>query len=138
MSSLVPFSDARTLLLAAALVPADRICWPNEPFAVPSADPQASWLKVDCVGDVLVPIEVGATAWQESGVLFVDVMVPAKTGSDTARTLAKAVANAFRQLGPRNVVYRQASIGNRQEPDDEGVWWGLTVTVEWIYQDPGQ
>lgn len=135
MSSLTPYADARALLKAASLVPPANIAWQNEPFQEPSGDPAALWLAVECVGTVLDPIEMGGGAWQEEGTLYVHVMVPAGSGTDAARTLAKQVANTFRGLGPRPVIYRGASIGNSAPSDPQGIWWGLTVTVDWIYQD---
>jgi hypothetical protein len=138
MSSFVPFDDARTLLKAAALVPSANIAWPNEPFAEPTGDPPALWLAVECTGDTLLPVEIDdgtGGVWQETGMLFVHVMTPAGTGSDAARTLAKSVANVFRGLGARNVIYRRASIGNGIAADPQGIWWNLTVSVQWIYQD---
>lgn len=135
MSSLAPYADARSLLEAANLVPAANVAWQNEPFQEPAGDPAPPWLAVECVGHVLQPVELGGGVWQEEGTLYVHVMVPAGSGTDTARTLAKQVANVFRGLGPRQVIYRGASIGNSAPTDPQGIWWGLTVTVEWVYQD---
>lgn len=129
MSSLAPWTDAKTLLTNAALgVP---IQYPNDGTWV-EPDPSAGlWLSVQMTGDVLFPIELGANAWQEEGRLFVHVMSPAGTGTEAARTLAKSVANVFRGLGPRLVVYKSASIGSGVFADPEGVWWSLAVTIDW-------
>lgn len=137
MSSFAPFDDARTLLLAANLVPASHIHWPNEPFREPAGDPPALWLMVESIGTLLDPIEMGGGAWQESGTVFVHIMTPINAGSDAARALAKSIANVFRGLPARNVVYRGASIGDGLHTDPAGMWWALTVSVDWVYQDIG-
>lgn len=131
-----PWNDARTRLLAANLVPAGHIEWPNEPFEQP--DPASGlWLSVEAVGDVLAPIEMGGGGWQEEGRLFVHVMVPAFSGSDAARVLAKQVANVFRFTGPNPTRYFGASIGGGERADVEGTLWRLTVVIDWRFQDTG-
>lgn len=138
MSSLAPFDDARTLLNAAAL--GVTIHWPNdftftEPAPLDASDNAVLWLAVDCTGQALDPVDIGANVWQEEGTLYVNVMAPAGTGSDDARTLAKNVANVFRNLGPRNVVYLGASIGTGVIEELNGKWWCLPVSIDWRYQD---
>lgn len=137
MSSFVPFDDARTLLLAANLVGPALIEWPNEPFDEPSTDPAQQWFSVENTGRVLAPVELGTGGgvWAEEGTLYVHVLTPRGRGTDAARVLAKAVANVYRGLGPRNVIYRSASIGDGLMNDRGGLWWALTVSVDWNYQD---
>ena len=129
-----PFRDARARLLAAAVVAPEMIEWPNEPFNEP--EPSAGlWLSVEAVGDILAPIEMGGAGWQEEGRFFVHVMVPAFTGSDAARVAAKAVANAYRSIGPNPTRYFGASIGGGEKANVEGTLWRLTVVIDWRYQD---
>ena len=132
MSSPTPYDDAKAIILAANLgVP---IQWQNDgSFHEPQ--PPTLWLSVDCTSHVLAPIELGGGVWQEEGTLYVHVMAKAGSGTDAARTLAKSVATLFRGLGPRNVVYLGGSIGAGVAEDPQGIWWVLTVTVDWRYQD---
>lgn len=130
-----PWNDARSRLLAAGLVPAGMIEFPNEPFQEPDASTGAAWLSVEAVGDILSPIEMGGGGWQEEGRLFVHVMVPAFSGSDAARTLAKAVANVYRFSGPNPTRYNGASIGGGEKANVEGTLWRLTVILDWKFQD---
>lgn len=125
-----PWNDARARLLAAGFgVPIE---WPNEPFQAPDAAP---WLSIETVGDVDMPIEIGGGGWMEEGRLFVHVLVPAFSGSDMARALAKQVANTFRGIGPNNTVYTGASIGAGERADEQGTLWRITVLLDWRYQD---
>ena len=131
MSSPVPFADAESRILAANLgVP---VAWPNTTFTKPN--PPAPWLSVDITSHILGPVELAGGVWQEEGTLFVDVFVPVGTGSAGARTLAKAVSNIFRGLDAGPVVYLGGSIGNGSVAEPDGMWWLITVTVQWRYQD---
>lgn len=132
MSSPAPWQDFKAKLLAANLVAADHIEWPNEPFQAPDGE---IWLSVDIAGDVLMPIELGAGVWQEEGASYVHVHVPSFSGADDARELAKQVANVYRDLPPQAVVYLGASIGLGTISDPEGKWWTLSVRIDWKYQD---
>lgn len=124
-----PWNDARARLEAAAL--GHPIEWPNERFVTPS--PPRPWLSVQADGDVLEPIEIGPGAWEERGTLYVHVMVPAGTGSTTARQIAKDVANIYRGAAGYT-VYRRASIG-AGVPDENGLWFVTTVSIDWTYTD---
>ena len=135
MSSQVPFDDARTLLTNSGVIAPALIQWPNEPFREPVGDPPSLWLSVECTGRALDPIEVGGEVWQEVGTVFVHVIAPKNTGTDNARALAKSVASAYRNLGPRPVIYQSASIGNGALDEEQGIWWVLTVAIDWKYQD---
>jgi len=135
MSSFVPFDDARTLLLAGNVIDPALIHWPNEPFVEPTGEPPAIFLSIECVGDLIAPIEMTGGAWEEQGCFYVHVNTPAGFGTDEARKIAKNVSNLYRDLPPRNVVYRGGSIGNGQPSEPTGHWWQLTVSIDWIYQD---
>lgn len=131
MSSPVPFDDAVAKLQAAAL--GYPIALPNEHFDVP--EPPGPWLSVSATSTMLAPSDLGADVWLEEGTFYVDVMIPTGSGTSTARTLAKNVANVFRGLGPEDVVYRSATIGGGSVGTEDGLWWCLTVSVDWRYQD---
>lgn len=142
MSSPAPWNDARSRLEAANLGIA--FAWPNERFdmpAAPTGDGAVTnalpymWAAVQMTGDTLLPLEVGAAVWQETGVLYVHIMTPTGWGTDDARTLGKTVANTFRGLPGAPIVYLGASIGDSMAEDEDGAWWRLTVSVRWRYQD---
>jgi hypothetical protein len=131
VSSPVPFNDAKARIQAANLgVP---VSWPNTVFRKPS--PPGPWLSVDITSHVLAPIELSGGMWQEEGTLYVDVFVPNGTGSDAARTLAKNVSNLFRGQYSGPIIYNGGSIGNGTITEQDGMWWVITVTVAWRYQD---
>lgn len=132
MSSPAPYADIVARLVAANL--GRPIWYPNDSFTPPK--PAAPWLRLSVTSDILTPIELGAEIWQENGTAYVEVVVPAYSGSAVARALAKTIANAFRGLvSPYPVVYLGASIGDGLVQPVNGQWWGLTVSVDWRYQD---
>lgn len=131
MSSLVPWQDATARLGEASLgVP---IQFENTDFT----PPPGLWLSVQMTSDVLEPMDLGANAWVEIGVLWVHVWAPAGSGSEAARALAKGVANIFRAVpaGTGPVIYLNASIGGRMVDPPDGISWGLAVTIDWKYED---
>lgn len=130
MSSIVPYDDAVALLQAANL--GYPIQYPNINFTQPQGTP---WMAMNMTGDLLEPIELNGGAWQEEGTLLVQIIVPTGTGSRLARTLGKQVANVFRNLGPRDVVYFQMSIGENTMDVPVGNWWVMGVTVLYRWQD---
>ena len=132
MSSPVPFDDAVAKLQAAAL--GYPIALPNEPFETPD-NPVGPWLSVSATSTMLAPADLGADVWQEEGTFYVDVMTPTGSGTSTARELAKQVANVFRGLGPENVVYLSATIGGGSVGTEDGLWFCITVSIDWRYQD---
>lgn len=129
MSSIVPYEDAVALLEAANL--GYPISYPNLKFAQPST----LWLQFNMTGDLLEPIELNGGAWQEEGTLSILVVVPTGTGSKLARTVGKEIANIYRNLGPRDVVYFQASIGENTMDIPVGNWWALGVSILYRWQD---
>lgn len=131
MSSLPIYSDARTLLLAANIVPYANIEWANEPFTIPQT---TNWLSVEAYSNVVGILDLGANHWRERGTLIVYCMAPTGTGTDSLRTLAKAVCNVFRNLPTRNPYYGDASIGTGGQSDD-GMYFILPVTIATFYED---
>jgi hypothetical protein len=129
-----PWTDFRDKIQAANVIAADRIAYPNVPFQNP--EPPGTFIVLEHTGNVLEPIELGPTAvWQEEGQGYVHILVPTGTGTDDARVLAKNVANVFRGLPAADIQYLGASIGSGQAADPDGMWWRITVTIDWRYQD---
>lgn len=131
MSTFVPYDDARSLLLAANLIPPDNIHFANEPFVQPT---DAIWMSVDAYSDQLDMIDLGAGHWQEKGRIIIYLFAPDQTGTDTLRQLAKQVCNVFRGLPPRNPYYHNASVGSGGQ-SDLGNFWCLPVSVSFIFED---
>jgi hypothetical protein len=130
MSSIVPYDDALGLLKAANL--GYPIQEPNIAFKQPGS---GLWLAFNMTGDLLEPIELNGGAWQEEGTILVQIIVPTGSGSRLARTVGKQVANIYRNLGPRDVVYFQMSIGENTMDVPVGNWWVMGVTVLYRWQD---
>lgn len=131
MSSPVAWADARARLTAGC--PGVLIAWPNEPLA---AEPAGDvWLSVQATSNRLHPIELGADVWQEEGTIYVDVHAPVNTGTDAARALAKQVVNLFRSVAGSPVTYTDSNLGNGAAADPDGIWWTMTVAVDYRYQD---
>jgi len=132
MSSPEPWADARVRIETAGLVPADRVCWPNEAFHQPNGE---TWIAVDMSGGLSEPLELGGGVWQERGRLWMHCFAPTGTGTADLRALAKAAADLFRGLPSGPVVYESAEIGMGEPGDDDGRYWRISVSVEYRYQD---
>lgn len=131
MSSLAIYSDARTLLLAANLVPVANIEFANEPFVIPQS---SLWLSVEAYSNVVGILDLGANHWRERGSLIIYCCASAGSGTDDLRTLAKAVCNVYRNLPARNPYYGDASIGSGGQSDD-GAYYLLPVTISTYFED---
>lgn len=132
MSSYEIYNDARTLLLAASVVPASNIHFANEPFSQPSDG--SLWLSFDAWAQNIAMIDIGAECYREEGTIRILVMGPAGYGTDDVRQKAKQIANIYRGLGARNPTYLNASITENGQ-DDTGAWWALSVSVDYWYED---
>lgn len=136
MSSLVPYDDALGLLQAANL--GFPIAVANIAFDTPSDDATQTntcWLAFDMIGSVLEPIELGGGAWQEEGYVHIQIVVPSGSGTRFARNVAKMVANVYRNLAPRNVVYFNANLGDDTLDAPDGNWYAIGVSIGYHWQD---
>ena len=134
MSSYIPWNDIRTILLGSYVIDPSLVAFPNEIFQNP--EPPTMWVSVEATSNMLDPIELVGGVWQEEGTAYFNIMVPAGFGTDDARKLAKDISNLYRSLPPeRPVIYRGGSIGNAVMADTEGMWWMITVSVDYIYDD---
>ncbi len=123
MSSFIPYDDARSLLLAANLVPASNIEFANEPFTQPQG---SNWLSFDAYSHNIEMMDIGAGHWAERGTVVIYVCGTA--------ALAKAVCNVYRGLPPRNPYYENASIGSGGTSDGE-TYFILPVTISFVFED---
>lgn len=113
---------------------ATTIAWENETFNRP--EPPAPWVMVEMIGDLYGRMSIGAgdeDRWDEEGVLLLHIYAPAGTGASTARGYAKSLADLFRgeRLLSDDLEFRDASIGMGQPGDDDGMWWKISVSIDW-------
>lgn len=134
MASDVVYEAVRAFLTAGWT--AAPIAWENEHFDKPN--PPAPWLAVELSGTVYAQQSIGAgpqeeNRWDEDGVLWLHVFVPAGTGSSTARGYAKALADIFRGalLIDETLEFMDASIGMGEAGDNNGNWWRVSVSIDW-------
>lgn len=134
MSSATVYSAVRTWLEGSWN--ATPLAWENEPFEVP--EPPSPFVVVEIYGDSYQQESIGAgnpaaELWREDGAVLLHVMVPAGTGSLTARTHAEALANLLRGLElPGGIRFRGMSIGLGETATDDGNWWRISVRAEWL------
>jgi hypothetical protein len=75
-----------------------------------------------------------ANRWDETGVLFLDVLVPINSGSRTARTYAKSLCDLFRGLTllSGNLEFLDATIGEGSKSDRyNGNYFIIPVDINW-------
>jgi len=135
MSSPEVWTDAQVLIRDTAATLDIPVAWPNEVFdALP--EPPAPFVAVELQGDGAEPYEMTGGVWREDGSLYLHVMVPTGSGITEGLRLRKALADGFRGLPPRAVVY--SSFGfDPGSNDEEGNWHRLTLRVFYHYQDIG-
>jgi hypothetical protein len=134
VSSFIPYDDARTLLKAANLVPPENLHFANEPFQEPQ---DSNWLSIEAYSNEVSMIDLGANHFAEYGTIVVFCCGANGTGTDSLRTLAKAVCNVFRGLPARNPYYENASIGTggMADPDAQGNYYVIPVGISFVYED---
>lgn len=132
MSSWIPYSDACDLIMAANLLPTDCVHLANEPYQEPS--PPDLFITIDAYSPHINMLDIGAEVYQEQGVIRVLCVAPAGTGTEAVRTLAKDVANVFRDLPPRNPYYLACSIGEGSHAEN-GMWYAIPVSIDFRYGD---
>lgn len=101
----------------------------------PPGDP---WIEVEMTGTVYGQQSIGAgvqaqNRWDEEGILFINVFVRGGTGSATARTYAKSLADLFRgtTLLSGSLEFMDAYIGKGQPGEREGNWYLVPVDIDW-------
>lgn len=117
------------------------IQWPNDDtFERPMIGgvPQP-FIAFEITGDLYEQVSIGGGAqqaqnrWDETGRIWLHVFVKAGTGHTKARGAAKALANLFRGARMLNdrLEFMDASIGEGEPGDDNGVYWRVSVSIEW-------
>ncbi|MFT8245198.1 phage tail terminator-like protein [Roseomonas sp. BN140053] len=134
MSSPEVWADARVLITAGAAALSLPVAWPNETFSPP--EPLGPFLAVEVSGDGAEPLELGGGVWVEDGAIHLHVMVPTGWGITQGLQLRKALADGFRGLPPRAVVYDRFTL-DPGGMDEDGNWFRLSLRVAYRYQDIG-
>lgn len=99
----------------------------------------AAWVYVEASGTIYDQASIGAGSqtanrYREYGTIFLHVFVPAGTGSTTARTYAKQLADLFRglELNAGSLVFRAISIGAGEIGDDNGKYFRVSVSADYV------
>lgn len=116
------------------------VVFENEKFIAPSVPPSpATWIMVQVIGDTFDQASLGSgTAdtelWREEGQISFFVFVRPGTGSSAARGVADTFVAIFRgrQIAASFIRFHGISIGGGQAGSDDGNWWGLSGTINWI------
>ena len=69
--------------------------------------------------------------WREAGMIYLHVCVPRGSGSLTARTYCRQLADLFRGQDLGAIRFRDISIGAAEVGDEDGNYFRMTVTIEW-------
>ena len=98
----------------------------------------APWVAVEVAGSLYSQESIGAddqasNRWDETGLVFLHVFVPAGTGTAVARQHCRALADTFRGLvlDEGALEFGDASIGMGAPGDDEGTTYRISVSVDW-------
>jgi hypothetical protein len=140
MSSATFFSAFKTWLTANWSE--TSISWENEQFdqPTPTAYPvaPAAWIEVEPIGSDFDRMSIGSGVaanerWQEDGSVMIHCFVQAGVGSLIARENAESIAMMLRGLElPGNIRFRNLSIGGGAAGDENGKWWKLTLSADWV------
>jgi hypothetical protein len=107
--------------------------YPNELFEPP--EPIQTWLSIDIGGDVAEPIELGGKTWEETGAIWLHLMLPIGDGIENGLTWRKAFSVAFRAAIPtvQGLYYRDQSFDPLGAED--GVWRRLSLIIRYEFND---
>lgn len=134
MADDVIYSAIRTYLGASWTT--SPIAWENEYFDRP--EPPAPWVLFEISGTLYAQESIGdsgqgSNRWDQEGVLFLHVMTPKGSGSHVARQQARQLADLFRgqHLLNDSLEFMDATIGEGAPGDESGVWFRVSVSVDW-------
>ncbi len=142
MASNVVYDAIKTYLTGAWTTTPTQ--WENEPEVVKvdtTTGARIPWVMVEMTGTLYGQQSIGAAdpvtdnRWDEEGDLWLHVFVPTGSGGQTARTYAKTLVDLFRgtQLASDHLEFMDATIGMGQPGDEEGLWFRISVKIEWRY-----
>lgn len=133
MASATTFSAFTTALAAWNTTP---LFYENEDYDLPGSP--AAFVYVEIFGDTFNMETMGAPGanlWEEAGIAYLHVMVPAYSGTTTARTLATSLMNLFREQPVGSLIITEMSIGAGEPGREFPNYWALTLSIFWRRQD---
>jgi hypothetical protein len=108
------------------------VVFPNEQTPTDSSLP---WVYVDVSGSLLRRIELGIGAYEERGLVWLNIFVPVGTGTLEARTIGKALGRLFLLARDSPVTFGDQSAAQGEPGDDDGMYWRQTMTINYQYQE---
>lgn len=119
---------------------ATPVIYENETYEVPVGvnGERLPFVFVEIFGGTMQQVSVGApgaNSWVEVGVAFLHVMVPANSGSATAREHATALAHLFRERPMGEIFVRDLSFGAGEPGQDFPNYWSMAVRATWERAD---
>lgn len=130
MSSPEVFTAVRDLIEAEFT--AHPVVFPNEQTPTDSSAP---WVYVDVSGSLTRRIELGIGAYEERGIIWLNIFVPVGTGVLEAKTIAKTLGRLFLLARDSPVRFGDQSAAQGEPGDDDGMFWRQTMTVTYSYQE---
>ncbi|MBB6011878.1 hypothetical protein HNR59_001223 [Aquamicrobium lusatiense] len=97
-----------------------------------------AWVYVEIYGDSYNQDTMGApgaNVWEETGAVYLHVMVPSGTGSADARAHANTLLNLFREKPVNNIFMPEMSIGAGDPGRDFPNYFAITATIAWTRRD---
>jgi hypothetical protein len=119
------------------------VTFENEDFTPPKTSGVAEpWCMVEITGTMYGQQSIGEddqadNRWDEEGTLWLHFFARTGTGSHDLRIAMMQMVNLFRgtTLLDGNLEFLDASVGLGEPGDDDGVYWRVTVTIDWRYWD---
>jgi hypothetical protein len=112
------------------------ISYPNDGFQPPADG--SPFVKFEIAGSLYSQQSIGETTqalnrWDETGRVWLHVLVKSGDGGSTARGAAKALAVLFRGKTLLNgtLEFLDASIGEGAAGDEDGNWFRVSVDIRW-------
>jgi hypothetical protein len=87
-------------------------------------------------GNELAAMELGPTAaYAERGIIWCHIQCPVGTGTLEIRAIAKQLSNLFRTASIPGMTFGRQSLGGGEPGDDDGLFWRMSLTIDYVYQD---
>ena len=99
----------------------------------PTSAPEQPWAYLEVLGagsDGTAIGSEGKRAARDDGLIFAHLFVPAGTGDDEARRLARALGDIFRVTRFGGLVTGAPNpLGDGEQGDDDGLFWRRSVSI---------
>lgn len=138
MSSPEVWAEAQAIIQAAADALGLAVSWPNEESEEPEALPDGTlppFLAVEIEADGAEPIELGGGVWDETGTLWLHLLVPTGSGITAGGTIRKTLANAFRGRPGGALRWLDYRFPPGSIDEGSGNWYRLSLGVHYGFTD---